>query len=43
MDFEGSLRTVDVHVQRIRKKLNNDNLDAIIETVFGVGYMMRGA
>ncbi|GGG64542.1 response regulator transcription factor [Paenibacillus radicis (ex Gao et al. 2016)] len=41
MDYDGDLRTVDVHVQRIRKKLNA----ALIETVFGVGYRMseRGA
>ena len=38
MDYEGGLRTVDVHVQRIRKKLN----PSLIETVFGVGYRMRG-
>ena len=38
-DFEGGSRTVDVHVQRLRKKLDSDT-DAIIETVFGVGYKM---
>lgn len=38
MDFEGGLRTVDVHVQRIRKKLD----PSIIETVFGTGYKMKG-
>lgn len=38
MDFEGGLRTVDVHVQRIRKKLDS----SIIETVFGTGYKMSG-
>ncbi|EGQ21531.1 response regulator [Sporosarcina newyorkensis 2681] len=38
MDYEGGLRTVDVHVQRIRKKLES----SLIETVFGVGYRMRG-
>ncbi|MFD2442517.1 response regulator transcription factor [Bacillus sp. CGMCC 1.16607] len=38
MDFEGGLRTVDVHVQRIRKKLD----PSIIETVFGTGYRMKG-
>jgi len=36
MDYEGDIRTVDVHVQRIRKKLDM----ALIETVFGVGYRM---
>ncbi len=38
IDFEGGLRTVDVHVQRIRKKLD----PSIIETVFGTGYKMKG-
>ena len=37
-DYEGDARTVDVHVQRVRKKLGA----SIIETVFGVGYKMRG-
>lgn len=37
MDYEGGLRTVDVHVQRVRKKL----APSIIETVFGVGYKMK--
>lgn len=36
-DFEyfGDTRTVDIHIQRLRKKLNDDK---IIVTVFGVGY-----
>jgi DNA-binding response OmpR family regulator len=40
MDFHGDCRTVDVHVQRLRKKLDYCS-DSIIETVFGVGYKMR--
>lgn len=40
-DFCGSLRTVDVHIQRLRKKLDIDTSNSIIETVFGIGYMMR--
>jgi DNA-binding response OmpR family regulator len=40
-DFDGSLRTVDVHIQRIRKKLYPDNMEGVIETIFGVGYMLR--
>ncbi|MFF2480323.1 response regulator transcription factor [Paenibacillus sp. NPDC058071] len=41
MDYDGDLRTVDVHVQRIRKKLDA----SLIETVFGIGYRWgeRGA
>lgn len=41
-DFVGDLRTVDVHVQRIRKKLDDPSRPSIIETIFGVGYKMRG-
>ena len=38
IDYEGGLRTVDVHIQRIRKKLGS----SIIETIFGIGYKMKG-
>lgn len=34
-DFEGDTRTVDIHIQRLRKKLN---LGDRLITVFGVGY-----
>ena len=34
-DFEGDSRTVDIHVQRLRKKLS---LNGQLLTVFGVGY-----
>ena len=34
-DFVGDTRTVDIHVQRIRKKAE---LDGMLVTVFGVGY-----
>lgn len=37
-DFLGDTRTIDVHITRLRKKLNS-NLN--IETVFGVGYVLR--
>lgn len=39
-DYFGELRTVDVHVRRLRAKLE-DNENKYIETVFGVGYKMR--
>ncbi|MDP4182637.1 MAG: response regulator transcription factor [Bacillota bacterium] len=40
-DYSGDTRTVDVHIQRVRKKLNEDNSQVkIIQTVFGVGYKM---
>lgn len=34
-DFEGDTRTVDIHIQRLRKKLNLGN---VLITIFGVGY-----
>ncbi|MBZ9606875.1 winged helix-turn-helix domain-containing protein [Clostridium estertheticum] len=37
-DFEGESRTVDVHIQRLRKKLSSDKNNSVIKTVFGVGY-----
>lgn len=41
-EFAGDTRTVDIHVQRIRKKLDQgDSEMSIIETVFGVGYKMN--
>lgn len=42
IDYEGDGRTVDVHIRRIRAKLKEGKEDSIIETVFGVGYVMRG-
>jgi len=36
MDYAGGTRTVDIHVQRLRKKLGN--YQDIITTVHGVGY-----
>lgn len=33
-DYYGDTRTVDVHIDRIRKKLNRE----VIKTVYGVGY-----
>lgn len=39
-DFEGDSRTVDVHIQRLRKKLDEVSENSIIVTVFGVGYKM---
>lgn len=36
MDFAGGTRTVDIHVQRLRKKLGS--LHGIIQTVYGIGY-----
>ncbi|WP_216827475.1 response regulator transcription factor [Alkalihalobacterium elongatum] len=42
INYDGDFRTVDVHVQRLRKKLDIESLSSIIETVFGIGYKMKG-
>ncbi|KNY26656.1 response regulator transcription factor [Pseudobacteroides cellulosolvens] len=40
-DYYGDTRTVDVHIQRLRKKLSIESGgNNIIQTVFGVGYKM---
>lgn len=36
MDFVGGTRTVDIHVQRLRKKLGE--MQGVIQTVYGIGY-----
>lgn len=40
-EYDGDLRTVDVHVRRLRSKLDSKNDISIVETVFGIGYVMR--
>jgi DNA-binding response OmpR family regulator len=42
-DFDPSTNLVDVHVQRLRKKITPEDKEAIIETVRGVGYRVRSA
>ena len=37
-DFDGDERTVDVHIQRLRKKLH---LESHIKTVFKYGYRLE--
>jgi len=41
MDYVGGTRTVDIHVQRIRKKLGVE-FEAILQTVYGIGYKAVG-
>lgn len=36
MDFAGGTRTVDIHIQRLRKKLGD--WQGLIQTVYGIGY-----
>lgn len=38
-EFLGDSRTVDMHIQRIRKKMGSDSW--CLETVFGVGYRFK--
>ncbi|WP_026885793.1 response regulator transcription factor [Clostridium beijerinckii] len=40
-DYYGDTRTVDVHIRRLRANLGNDKENSVIETVFGVGYVIR--
>lgn len=39
-EFIGDCRTVDIHVRRVRKKLEEDKNSSIVETIFGVGYKL---
>ena len=41
IDYYGDLRTVDVHIRRVRAKLGEEKSSTVLETVFGVGYVMR--
>lgn len=41
-DYDGDSRTVDLHVRRLRTKVEDDPSDPrLIETVWGVGYRLR--
>ncbi len=37
-DFYGDSRTVDVHIKRLREKINNKNPNWELKTVWGIGY-----
>ena len=37
MDYAGGTRTVDIHMQRLRKKLG-ESYQKLLQTVYGVGY-----
>ncbi|MGF7144915.1 two-component system alkaline phosphatase synthesis response regulator PhoP [Anaerotaenia torta] len=41
MDYAGGTRTVDIHVQRLRKKLGEE-YEEMIQTVYGIGYKALG-
>ncbi|MBI2423348.1 MAG: response regulator transcription factor [Candidatus Hydrogenedentes bacterium] len=40
-DFDPETNLVDVHIQRLRKKLGLSREDTLIETIRGVGYRVR--
>ena len=40
-DYYGDTRTVDVHIRRLRSSLGENRNNSIIDTVFGVGYIMK--
>ena len=40
-DYYGDTRTVDVHIRRLRSHLGENKDDSIIDTVFGVGYVLK--
>lgn len=40
-DFDGSSRSLDVHVGYLRRKLEASGADRMIETVRGVGFVLR--
>ena len=41
-DFEGGSNVVDVYIRYLRKKLDHENEKKLIQTVRGVGYVIRG-
>ena len=40
-DFMGETRTVDVHIKRLREKLDSSDASWGIKTVWGVGYKLE--
>ncbi|MFA0814847.1 MAG: response regulator transcription factor [Anaerofustis sp.] len=40
-DFQMDTRSIDMHIQRLRKKIATYTNEKYIETVFGIGYKMR--
>ncbi|WP_416829070.1 response regulator transcription factor [Ectobacillus polymachus] len=41
IDFDGDIRTVDVHIKRLRERFSKRTDDFIISTVRGVGYKLE--
>lgn len=42
-DWEGTTNVIEVHINRIRKKLNQEGNPSIIQTVRGRGYALRAS
>ena len=42
-EFDGLSNIIDVYVRRIRRKIDRDGQDSLIQTVRGAGYRMRAA
>ena len=40
-DFDVETNLIDVHIQRLRKKINPDDKEQLIETMRGVGYRFK--
>lgn len=40
-EFEGETNVIDVYIRHLRKKLENTSASSLIQTVRGVGYMVR--
>ena len=42
-DYFGDFKTVDVHIRRLREKIEDDaSYPQVIETIWGTGYRLRG-
>jgi len=41
MDYVGGTRTVDIHIQRLRKKLGT-SFEDMLQTIYGIGYKACG-
>jgi len=39
-DFAGEMRTLDIHIKELRRKLAGANSQVVIQTVRGVGYLV---
>ena len=42
-DYFGGTRTVDVHIRRLRSKIENNSESPYIETIWNVGYRFRSS